>query len=226
MVKTRFKRGDHVSWNSEAGRVRGRIIRVITGRIMFKGYTVHASEDDPQAGRIFCHGSLPREDLRLVPKGLEFQRVPTRVPEEHRRLLARLPDKSHAGLDDELDAGRPQPLGESTPFFHWQDDPEMRYRHFVAVNRVHHPITARPGLQVGNDLMAIEVEVDPGLGAPALWAAEQASVEGAGRREIVNREGEVEGGRGHRAKLPRHSAFEKSRFDHCGVPGFSLSIHV
>ena len=48
MAKTRFKRGDHVSWNSEAGRVRGRITRVITTRITFKNYTVHASEDDPQ----------------------------------------------------------------------------------------------------------------------------------------------------------------------------------
>jgi hypothetical protein len=48
MAKTRFRRGDHVSWNSEAGRVRGHITRVITTRIMFKGYTVHASEDDPQ----------------------------------------------------------------------------------------------------------------------------------------------------------------------------------
>jgi hypothetical protein len=48
MVQARFKRGDHVSWNSEAGRVRGRITRVITTTITFKGYTVHASEDDPQ----------------------------------------------------------------------------------------------------------------------------------------------------------------------------------
>ena len=48
MTKKRFKRGDHVSWNSEAGRVRGRITRVITTRTTFKGYTVHASKDDPQ----------------------------------------------------------------------------------------------------------------------------------------------------------------------------------
>ena len=48
MPKQRFRRGDHVSWNSEAGRVRGRIIRVITTRTTFKGYTVHASNDDPQ----------------------------------------------------------------------------------------------------------------------------------------------------------------------------------
>jgi hypothetical protein len=39
----RFERGDHVSWNSEAGRVRGRITRVVTAPIEFKGYTVHAA---------------------------------------------------------------------------------------------------------------------------------------------------------------------------------------
>jgi len=48
MAEKRFRRGDHVSWNSEAGRVRGRITRVITTRITFKGYRVHASKDDPQ----------------------------------------------------------------------------------------------------------------------------------------------------------------------------------
>lgn len=48
MARKRFKRGDHVSWNSEAGRVRGRITRIITTRIRFKGYTVHASRDEPQ----------------------------------------------------------------------------------------------------------------------------------------------------------------------------------
>ena len=48
MAKRRFRQGDHVSWNSEAGRVRGRITRVITTRITFKGHTVHASKDDPQ----------------------------------------------------------------------------------------------------------------------------------------------------------------------------------
>ena len=43
-----FKVGDHVEWSSEAGRVRGRIIQVVTEKITFKGYTVHASETAPQ----------------------------------------------------------------------------------------------------------------------------------------------------------------------------------
>ena len=42
-----FKVGDHVSWNSEAGRVRGRITRKLTRAIKFKGYLRHASRDNP-----------------------------------------------------------------------------------------------------------------------------------------------------------------------------------
>ncbi len=43
-----FKVGDHVSWNSEAGRVSGRIVRVHTSDVNYKGYVHHASESDPQ----------------------------------------------------------------------------------------------------------------------------------------------------------------------------------
>lgn len=43
-----FSVGDHVSWNSEAGRVRGRIIKVHTADVDYKGYTHHASPEDPQ----------------------------------------------------------------------------------------------------------------------------------------------------------------------------------
>jgi len=47
-VTKSFKVGDHVSWNSEAGRVSGRIVRVHTRNIGYKGYMHHASKDDPQ----------------------------------------------------------------------------------------------------------------------------------------------------------------------------------
>jgi hypothetical protein len=43
-----FKPGDHVSWNSEAGRVSGRILKVHSMNVNYKGYVHHASEDDPQ----------------------------------------------------------------------------------------------------------------------------------------------------------------------------------
>ena len=43
-----FKRGDHVAWNSEAGHVAGTITAVHLKNIVWKGYTHHASQDDPQ----------------------------------------------------------------------------------------------------------------------------------------------------------------------------------
>jgi hypothetical protein len=43
-----LKVGDHVEWNSEAGRVRGTIKKKVTSEITFKGYTVHASKAKPQ----------------------------------------------------------------------------------------------------------------------------------------------------------------------------------
>ena len=43
-----FKVGDHVEWNSEAGRVRGTIQEIVTSEIQFKGYTVRASNEQPQ----------------------------------------------------------------------------------------------------------------------------------------------------------------------------------
>ena len=44
-----FKIGDHVSWNSEAGRVSGIIMRVHTRDFDVNGYTHHASDEAPQS---------------------------------------------------------------------------------------------------------------------------------------------------------------------------------
>ena len=43
-----FAVGDHVSWNSEAGRVSGKIVKVHTTDVNYKGYVHHASKDEPQ----------------------------------------------------------------------------------------------------------------------------------------------------------------------------------
>ncbi|GGJ83655.1 DUF2945 domain-containing protein [Pseudomonas matsuisoli] len=44
----KFKKGDHLTWNSEAGHVRGIVTKVHTSDTMFKGRNRHASEDEPQ----------------------------------------------------------------------------------------------------------------------------------------------------------------------------------
>ena len=43
-----YKVGDHVSWNSEAGRVSGKIVKIHRHDFKLNGYTRHASDDDPQ----------------------------------------------------------------------------------------------------------------------------------------------------------------------------------
>ena len=44
----RFAVGDRVSWNSEAGRVSGTIIRMHTRDVDYKGHIHHASPEIPQ----------------------------------------------------------------------------------------------------------------------------------------------------------------------------------
>jgi len=43
-----FNIGDHVTWNSEAGRVSGTIIAIHMSDFDYKGYTHRATPDDPQ----------------------------------------------------------------------------------------------------------------------------------------------------------------------------------
>ena len=47
-MSTIFKIGERVRWNSEAGHLTGIIIRVHKKDTDYKGYTHHASPDDPQ----------------------------------------------------------------------------------------------------------------------------------------------------------------------------------
>jgi hypothetical protein len=71
-MKRRFKVGDRVSWNSEAGRVSGRIIKVITSPMKFKGFTVRASEGEPQ----YEIKSLKTDHI-AVHKGSALRRLAT-----------------------------------------------------------------------------------------------------------------------------------------------------
>ena len=65
-----FRRGDHVEWNSEAGRVRGTIQRKVTSEITFKGYKRHASRENPQ----YIIKS-DKTDHVAIHKGSAFKRI-------------------------------------------------------------------------------------------------------------------------------------------------------
>jgi Hypervirulence associated proteins TUDOR domain len=69
-----FKVGDHVTWNSEAGRVSGKIVKVHTKDLDYKGYTHHASTDDPQ-----YEIKSDRTDHVALHKAAVLRRVPHRA---------------------------------------------------------------------------------------------------------------------------------------------------
>lgn len=66
-----FSVGDHVSWNSEAGHVSGTITKVHTSDFTYKGYTRHASDDDPQ-----YEIASDKTDHIAAHKGSALTRVP------------------------------------------------------------------------------------------------------------------------------------------------------
>ena len=75
VMTTLYKIGDHVTGNSEAGQVSGRIIRVHTADFDYKGYTHHATPEDPQyeiksdkSDHIAAHKGTA---LRLVEAGVD-----------------------------------------------------------------------------------------------------------------------------------------------------------
>ena len=47
-MSKKFKVGEHVTWNSEAGHVSGTIVKIHSRDFDYKGYTHHASKEDPQ----------------------------------------------------------------------------------------------------------------------------------------------------------------------------------
>lgn len=47
-MAAKFKVGDKVGWNSEAGHVSGTIIKIHARDFDYKGHTHHASRDEPQ----------------------------------------------------------------------------------------------------------------------------------------------------------------------------------
>lgn len=70
-MKHKFKIGDHVTWNSEAGHVTGIITKIHTNNFDYKSYTHHAIEDDPQ-----YEIKSDKTDHVAVHKGKALSKIP------------------------------------------------------------------------------------------------------------------------------------------------------
>lgn len=79
-----FKRGDHVAWNSEAGRVRGVIVKKVISDLRFKGYVHHATKDEPQ----YLIKSDKTEHV-AIHKGTALRLLKSRVRKKTRKRRVR-----------------------------------------------------------------------------------------------------------------------------------------
>jgi len=70
-MKHKFKTGDHVTWNSEAGHMSGTITKIHAKNFDYKGYTHHATEDDPQ-----YEIKSDKTDHVAVHKGKALSKIP------------------------------------------------------------------------------------------------------------------------------------------------------
>lgn len=80
-MKLEFNVGDHVEWNSEAGRVRGTIKKKVTSAIKFKTYIVHASREEPQ----YLIKS-DKTDHLAMHKGAALSKISTNTRSPQKRL--------------------------------------------------------------------------------------------------------------------------------------------
>ena len=146
------------------------------------------------SGRICSAGC---EKLRGdIPEGFELERVPRRVEQEHRRLLARLTRKAYVRLDEKAHGVPPQPLRKRFPLRHLEHHAAVRNGHTVAVDRIEMrgdpSVPAERRVQMADELMSAEVEIHPMLCASPLGASENTLVEGPRLGDVADLQSDVE----------------------------------
>src|SRR5690606_6007563 len=120
---------------------------------------------------LFC------EELAEIGESLEFKRIARGIVEKHGRLFTRFAWKARVRFDHEADPRGTQPVGKRLPFGGPKDDAEMRDGDVVAVDGIVPRHRVSPANPVGDDLVTVEVEVDPVGVAPSFRAAEDRAVE-------------------------------------------------
>ena len=128
-----------------------------------------------------------------VFEALEFQCIPAGIEEEHCCLLGGLAGVADAWLEDKGQTRRADPIRHLLEDLPFQEGAKVRHRDGNAIHLT--GVLGRRGFAgiVSRDLIAEEIEVDPGLGTTAFGASQHLAIEAASGSEITHEEGEVEG---------------------------------
>ena len=165
-------------WEEDEVDTLGGLVFLLAGHIPAKGecvehpsgWRLEAVDSDPRkilrvrlhAPDVHAQGRLVlREQVRGVGHRLELERVAGGIEQEHRRLLAGLAFEADGGLDHELDVRSTEAIRKRLPFVHRQHQPEVRHRHVLTVDGIARPARSSIGRKMRDDLMAVQVEVDP-----------------------------------------------------------------
>jgi hypothetical protein len=135
---------------------------------------------------LFCKKAI------RVRHGLKLDGIARRIQEKHGGLLTNLALKPNVGLNHKLRTRLGQSVGKALPFRHGEHHAKMTHWNVVAIDRVFSAMTGLPFGQVGNNLVAVKIKVNPFLGASTLGAAQEPTVKVTGLLKIVNGKGKVE----------------------------------
>ena len=126
---------------------------------------------------------------------LEFESISGWIQEEHGGLFTDFAFEADVRFDREFDSSADEPISEEFPIGDLENNAKMRNGHIMAVD----PIVMCRLLNavrkwrrvVGDDLVAKQIEVDPGVRAAALWTIEYVAIETASLLEVMDWEGEM-----------------------------------
>ncbi|CUX54738.1 hypothetical protein AGR8A_pAt30020 [Agrobacterium fabrum str. J-07] len=132
-----------------------------------------------------------RKDAVEIPETLDFDWVAAWIEEEHRALLARLAFKTNDRRYVEGNAGIFETSCKGKPCFEFKNHAEMRHHHHVIADLARARRFERLAEMHGN-LVAEEIEIDPGVGAASLLTSQNAAIKAAGLVEVGDVIGKVE----------------------------------
>ena len=126
--------------------------------------------------------------MRLIAKRLEFQGVSGRIADKHCRLLAR---KAHIRLDNKFGSGAFKPVGQGLPLIPSEDQSEMAHRHGMTIDGSLLRLGTLIRRLMRDDLMAMEVKINPKLAGAPFWTAQELPIISARLGQVINRKSQV-----------------------------------
>lgn len=146
------------------------------------------------AGRALTIVLVGGEHRSIIAERLELQSVAGWIEHEAGELFARQPLEPGLRFDQELNIGTPQAGDKVMPGPGVEQETKVAGRDLLTVDGVSGNRLTVVRVEVGHDLVAPQVEINPHIGRPTLTATQYLAVEPPSPLEIVDGKGEMKPG--------------------------------